>query len=53
MLKEIITIGAASGSPAIDQQMLAARDVKVGHASAAAVVKAQCSWKRRVTHLIS
>lgn len=35
----IFTIGAASGSPDIDQGALAARDVKVGHASAAAVVK--------------
>lgn len=35
----IFTIGAASGPPDVDQQILAARGLKVGHASAAAIVK--------------
>ncbi|PTQ07868.1 hypothetical protein CLG96_17195 [Sphingomonas oleivorans] len=36
---EIFTIGAASGSPEIDQAELSARSVTVAHASAAATVK--------------
>ncbi len=36
---EIFTIGAASGSPEIDQAELNARSVTVAHASAAAIVK--------------
>jgi NADPH2:quinone reductase len=35
----IFTIGAASGPPDIDQETLAARGLKVSHASAAAIVK--------------
>ncbi|TPL36010.1 zinc-binding dehydrogenase [Mesorhizobium sp. B2-4-6] len=35
----IFTIGASSGPPEIDQKALAARDVKIGQASAAAIVK--------------
>lgn len=35
----IFTIGASSGPPDIDQQVLAARHIKVGQASAAAMVK--------------
>ncbi|TPM26580.1 zinc-binding dehydrogenase [Mesorhizobium sp. B2-3-5] len=35
----IFTIGASSGPPDIDQQALAARNVKIGQASAAAIVK--------------
>lgn len=35
----IFTIGAASGAPDIDQEALAARGVRVAHASAAGIVK--------------
>ncbi|WP_426410822.1 zinc-binding dehydrogenase [Bradyrhizobium ganzhouense] len=35
----IFTIGAASGSPDVDQKILTARGLKVSHASAAATVK--------------
>jgi NADPH:quinone reductase-like Zn-dependent oxidoreductase len=35
----IFTIGAASGSPDIDQRVIAARGLKVSHASATGTVK--------------